>query len=156
MKDFMLLRWSKFDYYCHIENYASKSNLRFLINFLSDDYRPSDKNVFIRVVNCYNANFVYNDIQNKMFYIGSSEWELDEEIDAPSNEEFPSYVNETNSCKISQNNFIELAIFLIEMKKKTPPFAIIYRDDKDWVHCQGFDSKEEMEQFIQDFQQTVH
>lgn len=148
MKDYILLRWSRFNYYRHINDYVSVSNLRFLINFFSGDYRSEDKDLFIRIVSYYDANFVYNDLKNKIFYIGCSEWELDEEIDAPSGEEFSVYVNEGNTCKITHHNFIQLSDKLMNMKKNPTPFALIYRDDNDLVDCKGFQTQEEMQLFV--------
>ena len=144
----MFLRWSKVNDYRHVSDYSSQSNLRFLVNFFSSSYRPYDKKIFIHMLNLYDADFVYNDINNKDFYVGCSEWELDEEIDAPDDEEFQTYVNESNSCKISYDNYIEFAQNWLEMRNKQTPFAIIYRNDNDWIDCKGFDSKEEMELFV--------
>ncbi|MGZ6251422.1 MAG: hypothetical protein ACXWL2_05305 [Candidatus Chromulinivorax sp.] len=155
MKDYILLCWSKFNYYRNISDYVSSSNLRFLINFFSGDYRSDDKNLFSRTISYYDSSFVYNDFQNKTFCIGCSEWELDEEVDAPSREEFHDYVNETNSCKISYDNFINLAENLMIMKKKPKQFAIIYRDNFDWIDCKGFDTKELMEDFVKNYKDEV-
>ena len=152
MKNYMYLRLSQFSYYRYISDYISPLNLKFLVNFFAEDYREYDKKLFVRNINFYNANFIYNDFINKIFYIGCSEWELDENAYYPSAEEFPSYLNETNSCKISHDNFIELTKKWIEMKKIATPFAIIYRDNLEWVHCKGFDSKEKMELFVKHYQ----
>ena len=43
----------------------------------------------------------------------------------------------------------------MEMKKKQIPFAIIYRNDNDWIDCKGFDSKEEMELFVENYKAEV-
>lgn len=155
MKDYMLLRWSRFNYYRHISDYVSSSNLRFLINFFSGDYRSDDKDLFNRMLSCYDASFVYNNFADKIFYIGSAEWELDEEIDAPRREEFSAYVNESNSYKITHDNFIELAEKLMHMKKNSMPFAVIYRNDNDWVNCKGFETQQAMEAFVQQAQQEA-
>jgi len=105
---------------------------------------------FKRELIFYNTTYVYNDFKNKMMYIGFAEWSIDEEIESPDEEEFSSYVNETNSCKISVDNFIELTGKWVELKLQLPPFAIIYRDDNDWIFCKGFDSKENMDLFVTD------
>ncbi len=134
----------------NISDYVSSSNLRFLIDFFSGDYRPYDQDVFHQIVSCYDVSFIYNDIKNKNFYVGWAEWEYsDGEIHSPHDEEFSSYVNENNSCKITHNNFIKLAEQFMNMKKNHTSFAIIYRDDNDWIDCKGFDTQEEMEAFVQ-------
>lgn len=74
-------------------------------------------------------------------------------MDAPNKDEFTNYANETNSCKISYENFKEFAKKWTALKQALPPFAIMYRDDNDWVDCKGFESQEEMEQFIADQKQ---
>ena len=105
MKDYIFL--DKFDNnYYPIKN-SPKTSLRFLSRFFSSDYRTYDKDLFINPVNCYNITFVYNDLENNFFYIGYAEWEIHEEVDSPDYEDFPDYVNESNSCKISHENFKE-------------------------------------------------
>ena len=131
------------------------SNLRFLVNFFRQDYRDYYKDMYYRVATSFDSNFVYNDFATKDMYVGFAEWEVDEDMRCPDDEEFPNYVNETNSYKINQDNFIELAKNLMEMKKKQIPFAIIYRDDYDWVHFKGFNSKEEMELFVTSYQPEI-
>ena len=146
MQDYILLDRFDNNYYPIIK--SPTSPLRFLSRFLSSDYRPYDQDLFINDINMYNITFVYNDLVNKILYIGFSKWEIDENVNAPDDEEFPNYVNETNSCKISIDNFIEIAENLMNLKKSPTPFAIMYRDDNNWISCQGFESKEEMELFV--------
>ena len=156
MKDYILLRWSQFNHYRYLSDYVPLSNLKFLVNFFSGDYKSYDKNLFNRLVSCYDEHFVYNDTKNKIFYIGWSEWEYsDGDMHCPDDQEFPTYVNEVNSFKISHDNFIELAEKLMRMQKNPMPFAIIYRDNNDWVDCKGFDTKEEMELFVKNYKPEV-
>ncbi|MBV8661259.1 MAG: hypothetical protein JO129_03895 [Candidatus Dependentiae bacterium] len=147
MKDYIFLQWSQLNDYRSINSSIQSSNLIFLVNFFSDDYKPNDKKLFIRAVSFYNISFVYNDLENKIFYIGYSDWEFNENIDAPNIEQFNNYVTEINSCKISYDNFIELAEKLMKMQSQPALFAIMYRDD-NWIDCESFDSKEEMELFV--------
>ena len=157
MKEFLLLYKSNFSHYNPMRNNI-KSGLWDLNTFFSGDYRPYDQDLFKRVVSSYNITFVYNDFEKKMMYIGFSEWELsDGEMHCPDDEEFPNYVNVTNSCKMSVDNFIEFTKKWLVIKEALPPFAIMYRDNNDWVDCKGFDSKKEMEQFVKDHQlEIVH
>ncbi len=87
--------------------------------------------------------------------MGFGDWLIDAEIDGPSDEEFPNYVNETNSCKMSVNNYLEFRKNWVTLKQDLTLFAIIYRDDTDWVYCKGFDSKEEMELFVKDHNSEI-
>lgn len=155
MKDYMFLRWSNFNKYRYINDHVSLSNLRFLVDFFSDDYRSYDTDLFQRTLSFYNSNFVYNDVNNKFFYIGCSEWELDEDAYYPSSEEFTNYVNQSNSYKINHDNFIELAANLIAMEKNHSRFALIYRDELDWVHCKGFATQADMELFVKNYKAEV-
>jgi len=124
---------------------------------LLTDFRPWDQDFLTDAVSCYNVNFIYHDFEKKMLYIGFSEWENSEgEMHCPEDKEFQSYVNETNTCKINVNNFIEFTEKWVELKLQLPPFAIIYRDNNDWIFCIGFDSTEEMKVFVDDNTQTVH
>jgi len=151
----MFLQWSKVNDYRHISVYSSTSNLRFLVNFFADDYRDYYHDMYYRVATSFNINFVYNDFAKYDMYIGFSEWEVDENMHCPDDEEFQNYVNESNSCKINQSNFMELAKNWMDMKKFKTPFAIIYRDENDWVYCKGFDSQEAMELFVKNYKPEV-
>jgi len=150
IKDFMCLEWSEFKYYRDFHNDIPALNLKFLVDFFSNDYRPFndyrvyDKDLLIRSMSYYDAIFVYNDIENKMLYVGIAEWEIDEDIKAPTLEEFPFYLNEINSCKISHDNFIELTKKILKLKDHPAPFSVIYRDNIDWISCKGFSSQEEL------------
>ena len=157
IKDYMLLQWSEFKYYRHIHDYASPLNLRYLIYFFSTEYSPYndykvyDKGILTRYYSYFDGNFIYNDLENKMLYIGCAEWEFDKTISVPSIEEFSNYVHEANSCKISHENFIELTDKIIKMKRNPAPFAVMYRDSGDRIHCKGFSFKEELESFPENY-----
>ncbi len=156
MKNYIFLRRSRFNSYHHISDYVPSSNLRFLRGYFEIDYKYHyEEYVFNNIVSSFNEYFIYNDQQNKMLYIGRADWELDEEEMCPSDEEFPNYVNDTNSCKLSVDNYLEFRTKWVELKKVLPAFAIIYRDDNDWVDCKGFDTKEEMELFVKNYQPQV-
>ncbi|MBP6870357.1 hypothetical protein KBC04_05715 [Candidatus Babeliales bacterium] len=156
MKEYLSLYRSKLDHYLSLNKEYKQISLSILDFVLFSDFRSREEDFLTHAVNCYNVSFIYHDFENKMLYIGRSDWELDEGAYCPPDEDFPNYVNETNSCKMSVNNYLEFRQSWIKTNKELPPFAIIYRDDKDWVHCQGFQSKEDMEQFIQDAQQIVN
>ncbi len=147
MQEYLFLYKAMNHRYYSIEDFSA-SNLRFLVDFFSTDYRSYDTDLFHHKINLYNVNFVYNDIENKFFYIGCSLWELDEDFEQPSSEYFPMYVNDTNSCKISHDNFIKLATQLTTIKNNEIPFALIYRDKQDWIDCKGFATQETMELFV--------
>jgi len=135
--------------YYPIKN-SLKSSLNFLVKYLSSDYSKDDTLFLHNVVMCYNITFIYNDFYNSIFYIGFSEWEIsDGEMDCPEDEEFASYVNESNSCKISYDNFFEFIKKWDQLKQELLPFAIIYRDKNDWIDCKGFNLQEEMELFVE-------
>jgi len=148
MKEYLFLYKSKFNNYNRMKN-NKPSSLWDLNSFFSGDYRPYDKDIFTKDLNYYNAHYIYNDFNNNIMYIGFAEWLIDENIDGPSWDEYSNYVNENNSCKISVDNFKKFVQKWIALKEQLPLFAIIYRDDKDYVHCKGFDSEEEMQLFVQ-------
>jgi len=156
MKEYILLYRSKLNKYFSIDE-KSKNSLSKLNYLLLTDFRPWDNRFLTHSVNFYNVNFIYHDFENKMLHIGLSKWELDEEIDSPEQEEFPDYVNESNSCKINVDNYLEFRKKWVELKQQLPSFAIIYRDDNDWIFCKGFDTQAEMESFIKNYQpEAVH
>ena len=148
MKTCIQLYCSKPNTYLPLAKQLDNNSLSQLFFVIFSDFRPKEDDFLTHVVSCYNVSFIYHDFKNEMLYIGRSDWELDEEIDAPSDEEFPNYVNETNSCKISVSNYLEFRKNWITLKQNPLPFAIIYRDENDWIDCKGFNSKEEMELFV--------
>ena len=154
MKEYLLLYKSKLNNYCNLEKYP-KSKLLDLFIFVSEDYSRFQLDIFGRELNLYNITYVYNDFKNHMMYIGFGEWFIDEDIDGPSWEEYPDYVNETNSCKITHDNFNEFSKQWIQLKKELPPFALIYRDNLDWISCKGFDTQEAMEAFVKNHKDEV-
>lgn len=152
MKEYLLLYRSKLDNYLSLDKKYKNISLSVLKFVLFSDFRPKEEDFLSQVVSCYNASFIYHDFEYNMLYIGRSDWELNEEVMCPSDEEFPSYVNATNSCKLSVDNYLEFRAKWVELKKALPVFAVIYRDDNGWVDCKGFDSQEEMELFVKNYQ----
>jgi len=155
MKESILLYKTKIDNYLPIKKNWDNNSLSQLFSLLFGDFRPWDTDFLTRAINCYNVNFIYHNFETQMLYIGQSEWELDEDMMCPNEEEFPNYVNETNSCKMHVNNFLEFREQWIEIKKALPNFAIIYRDNLDWVHCKGFNIQAEMELFVENNQREI-
>lgn len=152
MKEYLLLYRSKLDNYLSLDKEYKNISLSVLKFVLFSDFRPKEEEFLSQVVSCYNASFIYHDFENKLLYIGRADWELDEEVKCPADEEFSAYVNETNSCKMSVDNYLEFRKKWVKLKKALPTFAIIYRDDNDWVDCKGFDTQEEMELFVKNYQ----
>jgi len=157
MKEHIKLYGSSPNTYLPLEKKWNNNSLSQLFSLLLGDFRPWDNKFLDCNVNLYNANFIYHDFEHRMLHIGFGDWLIDEEIDSPSREEFPDYVNESNSCKINVDNYLEFRKKWVELKQQLPSFAIIYRDDKDWIDCKGFDTQAEMESFVQNYQpEAVH
>jgi len=152
MKDYLFLYKEINDRYYNLENYPL-SLLIFLRTYFSGDHRYYDENFFNQDQDHGNETIIINDKQHKFLYIFTKDHDPDEHID---DDDLPDLTNEFNSCKISYDNFIEFRIKWLELKGYLPPFAIIYRDDNDWVSCTGFDSKKDMELFLTDHTQTIH
>ena len=55
-----------------------------------------------------------------------------------------SNINEINSCKLSYDNFIEIAKGLTRIEPNQAPFLIIYREDDYWISCRHFRFKEDI------------
>jgi hypothetical protein len=148
MKEHILLYCSKPKTYLPLIKAWDNNSLSALFSMLFGDFRSLETDFLTQVVSCYNAHFIYHDFKNKLLYMGFGDWLIDSEIDGPSDEEFPNYVNETNSCKMRVDNYLEFRQKWVQLKQDLPPFALIYRDNNDWVDCKGFDSNEEMELFL--------
>jgi len=131
-----------------LEKKWNNNSLSQLFSLLFGDFRPWDNSFLHQSVNCYNAHFIYHDFKNEILYIGFGDWLIDENTDGPSDEEFTAYVNESNSCKMSVQNFLEFREKWVLLKQKLQPFALIYRDDNNWVDCKGFKSQQAMELFV--------
>lgn len=155
MKESLLLYKTPNNNYLPLKQGYQNSLSSLFSMLFGGDFRRSEIDFLTQIVSCYNAHFIYHDFQNKLLYMGFGDWLIDSEIDGPSDEEFPTYVNETNSCKMSVDNYLEFRQKWVELKKALPAFAIIYRDDNNWVDCKGFDTKEEMELFVKNYQPQV-
>ena len=144
----------------YLELYKEKDNRYYTIHrpnpplwnlnyFLENDYSFHKKDMFLNKLNFYNVTYVYNDFKNKFMYVGFSEWSVNEDVESPDEENFSQYVNETNSCKITIDNFKEFVEKWLVLKKEYNfPFLLMYRDDNDWVDCKGFQTEKEMELFV--------
>ncbi len=154
MKECIFLYRSKVDNYLPLDK-KWENSLSILNYLLLTDFRPWDEGFLHQDVNLYNANFIYHDFANKMLYIGFGDWLIDEEIDGPSSDEFFTYVKQIKTCSILVENFIEFKQKWIALKQALPSFAVMSRDDNDWVDCKGFDSKEEMELFVKNYQPEI-
>ena len=154
MKEYILLYRSNLNKYFAIDEKV-KNSLGSLNYLLLTDFRPWDNNFLDRNINLYNTNFIYHDFENKMLYIGFGDWLIDAEIDDPLWEDFFTYVKQIKTCPLLVNNFLEFKDKWIVLKQELPPFAIMYRDDHDWVDCKGFDSKKDMELFVKNYKQEI-
>ena len=155
MKEYLLLYRLKLDHYVSLDKKYKHISLSVLKFVLSSDFRPNEEDFLNQVVSCYNVSFIYHDFENNMLYVGRADWELDEEIACPSDDEFPHYVNDTNSCRMTVNNYLEFRKQWMQLKQDLFPFALIYRENNDWVDCKGFETQQEMEAFVQQNQQEI-
>lgn len=148
MKEYILLYCSKPKTYLPLVKAWDRNSLSSLFSLLFGDFRPWDNDFLYHRVNLYNAHFIYHDFENKLLYLGFGDWLIDEEMDGPSDEEFPNYVNESNSCKMSVDNYLEFKTKWVQLKQELPSFALIYRDDQNWVDLKPFETQEAMELFV--------
>jgi len=153
MKELLFLYKEKNNKYYPI--HRNNGGLWNLYYFFSSDYRVGRIDFYNKLLNFYNVTYIYNDFKYKILYIGFAEWAIDENIESPEDEDFPNYVNEFNSCKISYDNFMKIALkWELIATSELPCFALIYRNDNYWIDCKGFNSQEEMEQFVKNHTQA--
>jgi len=123
------------------------SQLYCLQEFVSQAYLPSKTT----------SIYKYHDQKNDMLYIGYYD-ELQGRLNPisfkPPLSELGNYVTEDNSCKINTKNFIAFITEWLAIEELDSPFALIYRDEHDWIHCQAFQTQEEMEQFIVNYKSS--
>lgn len=148
MKESLLLRKTVNNNFLPIKN-GYHNSLSSLFSLLFGDFRPWDDNFLYHDINVYNAHFIYHDFDQNMLYLGIAEWELsDGEMHCPEDHEFPTYVHENNSCKMSVDNYLEFRKNWVNLKQELPSFALIYRDNNDWIHIKSFNLQEDMEFFV--------
>jgi len=135
------------DYYPIKDSIASE--LWDLNNYYLSDDRYYDEDLFIKDQSHYNETIIVNDLKKRNFYIVVKDFDIENHI--PDDDRL-ELTNEFNSCKISHDNFIEFRKKWLAIKELLPSFAIIYRDENNWISCKGFDSKEEMELFVKNYQ----
>jgi hypothetical protein len=152
MKEYIQLYCSGSDTYLPLDKKWDNNSLSSLFSLLFGDFRPWDNDFLYHDINLYNAHFIYHDLENKILYMGFGDWLIDEEIDNPSWEELPEYLKKIKNCVMSVDNYLEFRKKWVALKEDSVPFAIIYRDDHDWVDCKGFNSQEEMELFVKNYQ----
>lgn len=148
MKDFLLLYRSKYNDYYNVKN-NTISLLQYLRTYYFSDYRYYDESLFTKDQSHYQETIIVNDLKNKIIFIVPQEYDIENHI---SDNDRSVLTNELNSCKISYDKFIEYRQKWVKLKKDLPPFALIYRDNNDWVDCKGFVTQDEMELFIKDAQ----
>lgn len=153
MQEYLLLYKSSYNDYYPIRNNMTNPNLWYLNDYFLGDYRYYDENLFTKDQSHYQETIIVNDLKNKEFYISPQEHDIENHIP---DDDRPGLTNETNSCKISYENFIEFNKHWLAMKSTLPAFAIIYRDDNGWIDCTGFDSQEEMELFVKNYEPKQH
>ena len=123
-------------------------DLRYLVEFLSTDYRMYDQSFIEKPLSFYNCSFIYHDFASHTMYVGFSEWEIRTEIPVPCDSTFHDFVNSSNSCKINLDNFHEFITTWLAIKRSGKSFAVVYRTMHDSILCQDFDSIEEQNLFI--------
>ena len=151
MKKYLFLYKSKYEDYHPIKN-SIASELLDLNDYYFRDYRYYDENLFTDDQSHYNETIIVNDLKDRIFYIVVKDFDIENHIPYDDRAEL---TNEFNSCKISHDDFIEFRKKWLVIKELLPEFAIIYRDDNDWIDCKGFDSKEEMELFVENYKPEV-
>ncbi|MGZ6251325.1 MAG: hypothetical protein ACXWL2_04810 [Candidatus Chromulinivorax sp.] len=140
-----LERYNQHFYPLHPEEFQ---DVRHLAEYLSTDHRMYDESFFEQEINFYNSSFIYHNLADKTLHIGFSEWEVNTDIPVPCDHAFPTYVNATNSCKISLINFKEFIKNWFGIKQSTSSLAIIFRNEEGIIICKGFTTTEEMDVFL--------
>ncbi len=148
MKEYILLYKTDHNNYIPIKQ-GYQNSLSSLFSMLLGDFRPWDNDFLHKEINLYNANFIYHNFKTNMLSIGFADWLIDADIDGPAYQDFAVYVQQVPTCSMLVENFIEFKAHWINLKKRLPVFAIIYRDDNDWIDCKEFNTQEDMEIFIQ-------
>ena len=153
MKQWLTLYKDKFNKYIVDKLLGSPHGLYQLYMFIANDYHTSNVELLTMPRNAFDFTFLINDLENNIAYIGIH-------YDDPDHEFFHNdeeYFNETNSCKITHDNFNEFSKQWIQLKKDLPPFALIYRDNFDWISCKSFDTQQAMEDFVKNYKdELVH
>ena len=146
MKEYTCFDKGVFDKYLSYSGLKSVySQLYCLQELISQIYFPNNSRTSI------SSLYKYHDEKTDMFYIGYYD-ELKGRLNPitfkPPLHELGNYVTDDNCCKISAKNFIAFTAEWLAIEQAGSPFALMYRDKHDWIHCQAFESQESMEQFM--------
>ena len=133
---------------------SAGSQFHCLQEFISKIYFPDRPRTIFPNLKETDSIYKYHDEKNDMLYIGYYDELKGRYISFhfdPAVHKLGDYVSEEHSCKISTKNFIAFTAAWIAIEEVNSPFALIYRDQQDWVHCQAFQSQQAMEQFMVSF-----
>ncbi len=147
MKEYLLLYRSPYNHY-----YPTKNNIRSglwdLNEYYLSDYNYYNDSLFTKNQNYYKETIIINDVIGEQLFIVIQDHDIENHI---ADDDRSQLTNEFNSCKISYSNFIFFRERWLELKRALPPFAIIYRNNNDWIDCKGFESQEAMELFVKNY-----
>lgn len=149
MKEYTCFDKGVFDKYLSYSGLKSVySQLNCVQELISETWFPKRERRFVFSI------YKYYDEKNDMFHIGYYD-ELQGRLNPiqfkPAFSELGKYIKSDNSCKITTQNFTELTMKWLAIEELAAPFAIIYRAQDDWIHCQAFQKEKEMEQFMIDY-----
>ena len=95
--------------------------------------------------------YIFREI-DQYYYFESDQYLLDQEesIANDYSDLDEAILGKFPSITIPLNNFIELMNNWYQIRKLQPPFALLYQDEKKWIHCKAFGNEEEMDTFIKE------
>ena len=91
-------------------------------------------------------HYKYHNKKSDDFFIGSYFFNKDNTL-RPAEHELADHVNTDNSCQISRHNFLDFEEQWLALEKSNS-FAVVYKDEQNWICCQGFVSTKEMYDFV--------
>lgn len=143
MKEYTIIYYDKNlknYWYC---NHYQTTQLDQLIDFLKESYYYSKETYQYEQTDSDSKLFA-QDYTTKLIYITScygDEWST-----LP--EDYLDYVKQQDACILSFQNFDDFVEQWANFIDQAPPFALIYRDDNDWIHLKKCNSQEEIQNFI--------
>lgn len=111
------------------------SSLESLLSYFEETYFPNQ-------VILFHSMHTHHNKKDDTMYIGY--YPYAEYIERTSIPEIDQFVE----CIIDRTNFLEFTENWLALENSSVPYALIYKNEHDWVDCKGFNTEEELYDFV--------
>ncbi|MBP6869757.1 hypothetical protein KBC04_02660 [Candidatus Babeliales bacterium] len=135
-----------------IEFHNATSLLYYLQQFFAQNYPPGD--LLLKPSYIF-EEYIYHNKEKDLIHIGAFEWaDSSKTKRMPERDKIPEYVNKNNTLQMPYENYKELIESWITMQSRYC-WALVYREENDWIKCHGFDTHEQARTFIKEYKHNT-